>query len=133
MADNAISLTGNITRDPELRFAATGGTAVASFGLAVNNRKKGRNGEYEDEAHFFDVTVFGDLAEHVAESLTKGMRVLLNGRLQYQQWDDKESGQKRSKVQVVADSVGPDLRWATAVVTKSAPKGGGNRGGYESF
>ena len=118
MADNSITLTGNITRDPERRFS-NGGMAITSFSLAVNSRKKGKNGEYEDDPNFFDITCFGDLAEHVAESLSKGARAIVTGRLDWSSWDDKETGQKRSKVQVIADGVGPDLRWATAVVTRS--------------
>jgi single-strand DNA-binding protein len=118
MADNSITLTGNITRDPEMRFS-NGGMAITSFSLAVNSRKKGKNGEYEDDPNFFDITCFGDLAEHVAESLSKGARAIVTGRLDWSSWDDKETGQKRSKVQVIADGVGPDLRWATAVVTRS--------------
>jgi len=125
MADNSITLTGNVTRDPELRFAAGSGAAVLSLGLAVNNRKKAANGEWEDEPNFFDVTAFGSLAENVAESVAKGTRVIVTGRLDWSQWDDKEGG-KRSKVQVIADSIGPDLRWATANVTRKAPANGGN-------
>ena len=118
MADNTITLTGNITRDPEMKFTG-GGMAISSFGLAVSNRKKNLSGEYEDEANFFDITVFGSLAENVATTLQKGNRVILSGRLDWSQWQT-DSGEKRSKVQVIADSIGPDLRWATAVVTKAS-------------
>ena len=118
MSDNAIHITGNLTRDPELRFT-NGGMAVTAFGVAVNTRKKNASGEYEDsEPHFFDITAFGTLAENVSESLAKGDRVTLNGRLQYSTWETQD-GDKRSKVEVVADSVGPDLRWATAAVTRT--------------
>lgn len=116
MPDNSVHLVGNMTRDAELRFSNSG-TAMASFGLAVNKRRKGVNGEYEDEAHFFDIQTFGDLAEHVAESLEKGARVAINGQLAQRSWETTD-GDKRSKVEVVADSVAPDLRWATAQVTK---------------
>lgn len=118
MADNAIHLTGNLTRAPELRFTG-GGTATASFGIAINTRKRDAAGEFvEGDPQFYDVKVFGTLAENVAESLDKGHRVTLNGRLDFSTWESPD-GDKRSKVEVVADAVGPDLRWATAVVTKT--------------
>ena len=120
MPENTITLVGNVTRDPELRFGAGSGAAVLSLGLAVNNRKKGKNGEWEDDANFFDVVVFGEMAEQVAESVQKGTRIIVTGRLDWSQWDDKDSGSKRSKVQVIADEVGPSLRWATANVTRKA-------------
>lgn len=116
MPDNSVHLVGNITRDPELRFSNSG-TAMASFGIAVNKRRKNASGDYEDEAHFFDIQTFGDLAEHVTESLEKGARVSINGQLAQRSWETKE-GEKRSKVEVTADSVAPDLRWATAVVSR---------------
>ena len=117
MSENTVALTGNVTRDPELKFTNSG-TAVVSFGLAVNARKKSMSGDWEDDPKFFDITAFGDLAENVAATLAKGNRVLLSGRLDWSSWDDKDSGDKRSKVQVIAESIGPDLRWATAVVTR---------------
>jgi single-strand DNA-binding protein len=127
MADNTVSLVGNLTRDPEMRFGANGGIAVVSFGMAVNHRKKSNSGEWEDEPKFFDVVAFGDLAENIAASLTKGTRIVLNGKLDWSQWDDKDGGGKRSKVQVIAESIGPDLRWATAVVTRTQPTSGGHQ------
>ena len=120
MADNAIHLTGNMTRDAELRFSNSG-QAVANFGLAINNRRKNANGEWEDgDPGFYDVTCFGTLAENVAESLSRGDRVTLNGRIDFQQWE--KDGEKRSKVAVIADAVGPDLRWATAKVERRSPQ-----------
>ena len=87
--------------------------------LAINNRKKDANGEWVDgDAQFYDVKAFGEIAENIAESVTKGTRVIVNGRLNFQQWEDKNDGGKRSKVEVIADSVGVELRWATAQVTK---------------
>jgi len=118
MADSAVHLTGSSTRDPELRFTNSG-LASASFGLAINTRKKNDQGEWEDgEAQFYDITCFGSLAENVAESITKGTRVVVAGRLNFSQWEDSE-GNRRSKVDVVADSIGPDLRWATCAITKN--------------
>ena len=116
--DNAIHLTGNMTRDAELRFSNSG-QAVASFGLAINNRRKNAStGEWEDtDPGFYDVTCFGTLAENVAESLERGMRVTLNGKIDYQSWE--KDGERRSKIVVIADAVGPDLRWATAKVERT--------------
>ena len=122
MADNVVSLTGNTTRDPELSFTA-GGTAVAAFGLAINSRKKDTDGSWIDgDPQFFDIKAFGELAENIAESISKGTRVVINGRLNYSSWESKE-GDKRSKVEVIADSIGADLRWATAQVTRTERKG----------
>ena len=121
MPDNIVSLTGNATRDPELTFGNSG-TAIAKFGLAINSRKKDASGEWVDgDPQFFDVTAFGELAENVAESIGKGARVLVAGRLNYSSWETND-GDKRNKVDVIADSVGPDLRWATAVVTRTEKK-----------
>lgn len=124
--DNTIQLAGNMTRDPELRYT-TGGTAVATFGLAWNPPgKRNDSGGYDDQPpHFFDVTCWAELAEHVAETFTKGMRVLVYGNLEYRAWEDND-GNKRSKVEVRADEVGPSLRWATADVTRAERNGGGN-------
>ena len=122
MADNVVSLTGNTTRDPELSFTA-GGTAVAAFGLAINSRKKDTHGSWiVGDPQFFDIKAFGELAENIAESISKGTRVVINGRLNYSSWESKE-GDKRSKVEVIADSIGADLRWATAQVTRTERKG----------
>lgn len=106
-----VTVVGNITRDPELRFTASG-LAVCGFGVAVN-RKRGE----EETTSFFDVSSFGDLAEHVAE-LPKGCRVIVVGRLEQRSWE--KDGEKRSKVELVADEIGPSLRWATATVSKTS-------------
>lgn len=116
--DNSVTLTANLTRDPELRFLNSG-QAAAGFGVAVNSRKKDASGEWVDgDPQFFDVTCFGTLAENVSESLTKGTRVVLSGKMSYRSWET-DSGDKRSKVEIVCDSCGPDLRWATAEVTRT--------------
>lgn len=100
---NKVILMGNMTRDVELRHTP-GGTAVADIGIAVNRRRK--NGDsYEDETTFVDVTLWGRTAEIAAEYLRKGSPVHIDGRLHLDQWDDKESGQKRSKLKVVADNL----------------------------
>jgi single-strand DNA-binding protein len=116
--ENSVVLVGNLTRDPELRFTNTG-QAVANFGLAVNRRWQNRQSQaWEEATSFFDVVVWGEMSEHVAESLSKGSRVLVEGRLEQRSWET-DGGERRSKVEVVADEIGPSLRWATAVVTKT--------------
>ena len=117
--DNNVVLVGYVTRDPELRFTQ-GGAAVCSFGLAWNQRSQ----QGEDKAHFFDISCWRDLAENVAESLTRGMRVVVYGRLDYRTWDG-QNGVKRAAVQIVADEVSPSIRWATAQVSKNERGGGG--------
>ena len=117
--DNTVTLVGNITRDPELRFTP-GGAAVSSFGLAWN--RKNRDGE--ESVSFFDVTCWNSLAENVAESLSKGNRVVVYGRLDQRSWENQE-GERRSKVEVIADEVAPSLRWATAEVTRNEFRGEG--------
>jgi single-strand DNA-binding protein len=113
---NAITLTGNCTRAPELRFTASG-KATASFGLAVNRSWK-RDDEWVEEVSFFDVTCWGQLAENTAESIEKGTRLIVTGRLDQRTWENQE-GQKRSKVELVADEIGAAMSWATVTVTKN--------------
>ena len=103
MADNTVTIVGNITRDPELRFTA-GGKGIASFGLAVNRRYQ-QNGEWQEKVSFFNVTAWDQLGENAAASLTKGTRVMVSGRLQTRSWET-DQGEKRSKVEVLADEVG---------------------------
>ena len=120
--DNAITISGNLTREPELRFTQ-GGTALCKFGLAWNPPRKNEDGQWVDQdPHFFDVTCWGELAEHVAQ-LSKGTRVNVVGNLEYQRWE--KDGETRSKVEIRADEVGPSLRWATADVTRAERGGNG--------
>lgn len=128
---NTVELTGNLTRDPELRFTPSG-AAVANFGLAVNRRwRNQQTNEWDEQVSFFDVVCWRELAENVAESLTKGSRVMVSGRLDQRSWETQD-GDKRSKVEVVADEVGPSLRWATAQVTRNERRDGGGGGGFDS-
>ena len=130
-SDNCVTLVGNITDDPELRFTPSG-AAVANFTVAVNRRYKNQDGQWEDKLDgFFRCNCWRDMAENVAESLQKGARVVVVGRLQQRSWDDQD-GNKRSAFEVQVDEVGPSLRWATASIQKSqrsggssAPSGGG--------
>jgi single-strand DNA-binding protein len=117
MADNTVTLVGNVTRDPELRYTS-GGRGVASFGLAVNRRYQ-VNGEWQEQTSFFNVVAWGTLGENAAASLNKGTRVVVYGRLEQRSWETQE-GDKRSVVEVIADELGPSLRWAQAHVEKTA-------------
>lgn len=101
---NRVLLAGNLTRDPQVRFFANE-KAVAEFGLAINRRFKDANGQQKDETTFVDVEAWGRTAELVGQYLTKGRGCFIEGRLKFDSWDDKESGQKRSKLKVVADRV----------------------------
>jgi single-strand DNA-binding protein len=129
---NNVDLVGNITRDPELRFTP-GGMAVASFGLAVNRRIQNRQTqEWEERTSFFDVVSYGTLAENVSESLQRGSRIMVQGRLEQRSWETQD-GEKRSKIEVIADDIGPSLRWATADVTKNERRSDGGGGGGGGF
>jgi single-strand DNA-binding protein len=128
--DNTVTITGNATRDPELRFTPSG-QAVTSFGVAVNRRWQNKQTqEWEEATSFIDVTCWAQLAENVAESVGRGARVTVYGRLEQRSWETPD-GDKRSKVEIVADDVAPSLRWATVQITKNerSNQGGGGSGG----
>ena len=129
--DNTVTLVGNATRDPELRYTPSGQT-VATFGLAVNRRWQNRQTqEREEQTSFFDIKCWAQMAENVSESVQRGTRVIVTGRLEQRSWEN-DNGEKRSKIEVVADEIAPSLRWATAQVTKierSAAGGGGASSG----
>ena len=128
MPDNTLTLVGNLTQDPELRFTPSG-VAMARISLAVNRRWMNRNtNEWEEEAHFFNGTCWREMAENVSESLQKGSRVIVTGRLQQRSWETQE-GERRSMIEVSIDEIGPSLRWATASVTRTPRRGGDNWGG----
>jgi len=130
MADSNVTITGTLTCDPELRFTQ-GGRGVATLGVAVNYRFQ-RNNEWVEEASFFNVTAWGTLGENAAASLNKGTRVVVFGRLEQRSWETQE-GEKRSVIEVIADELGPSLRWAQAHVEKTArtstPGDGGGQAG----
>ena len=127
MADNSVTLVGNLTRDPELRFT-TGGRGVASFGIAVSRRYQ-VNGEWQEQTSYFNIVAWGQLGENAASSLTKGMRVVVSGRLEQREYQNRE-GEKRTAIEINADEIGPSLRWATASVERTPRnEGGGNGGG----
>jgi len=100
---NVVVLTGNLTRDPELRSLPSG-MSVCSLRIASNTRRKGQSGEWEDKANYFDVTVWGAQGENCARFLSKGRPVALNGRLEWREWQAQD-GQKRQSVEIIADSV----------------------------
>ncbi len=131
MADNSVTLVGNLTDDPELRFTPSG-RQVANFTVAVNKRFKNNEGQWEDRLDgFFRCNCWAEMAENVSESLNKGTRIVVTGRLQQRSWEDAEGG-KRSAFEVQVDEVGPSLRWATAAVQKSRRSGGQQSGGQQS-
>ena len=124
MADNTVTIVGNVTRDPEIRYTA-GGAAKASFSVAVSRRWQNRQtNEWEEQTSFLNVVCWREMAENVAESIGKGARVVVTGRLEQRSWET-ENGDKRSVVEIVADEVGPSLRWATAKVNRNERRGGG--------
>lgn len=105
MSINRVNITGNLTRDPELRSTA-GGMAVLGFGVAVNDRRKNQQtGQWEDYPNFVDCTMFGNRAEALSRILRKGMKVAIEGKLRYSSWEDKNGGGRRSKLEVIPDEV----------------------------
>jgi single-strand DNA-binding protein len=127
--NNAITtLIGNVTRDPELRFTNSG-LATAKFGLAVNFRRQNRQtNEWDETVSFFNVVCFGDVAENVSESLAKGSRVIVTGRMEVRPWETQE-GEKRQSVELIADEIGASLRWATVAFMNTERRGGAEFGG----
>jgi single-strand DNA-binding protein len=127
---NSITISGNITREPEMRYTPSGVSKV-TFGVAVNRSWRNQNTqEWEEQTSFFNVVAWRQLAENAGSTLTKGTRVVVSGRLEQRSWET-EQGEKRSIVEVVADDIAPSLRFATAEIHKverSGPDGGGGGG-----
>ncbi len=119
---NKVILMGNLTRDPEVRYTS-GGTAIAKLGLAVNRRWKNQEGQMQEETTFVDVDAFGRQAETIGQYLKKGRPVMVEGRLKLDQWDDKQTGQKRSKLGVVLENF-------QFLDSRGEGGGGGDSGGY---
>src|ERR671920_768374 len=124
-ADNHTTIVGNLVDDPELRFTNTG-IAVANMRVAVTQRIQQEGQWREGDTSFLKVNVWRDQAEHLADSLSKGDRVMVTGRLRQRSWETPE-GDKRSATEIEADEVGASLRWATAKVERSTPRGKGER------
>jgi single-strand DNA-binding protein len=115
---NQVTIVGNLTDDPELRYTPAG-AAVATFTVAVNRRTRDESGQWKDgETSFFRCNVWRQQAENVAESLNKGARAIVIGRLRQRSWETPE-GQKRTVVEIEVESVGPSLEWAKASVSKT--------------
>lgn len=128
MPDSTITIVGNLTRDPELRFTQNG-IPRAVLGVAVNYRFNNRStNEWEERPSFFTAICWRDMAENVSNSLSRGNRVVITGRLEQRNWETPE-GERRSVVEIVADEVAPSLRWATAQVT-AIRKNTGTGAGY---
>lgn len=105
MSINRVVVSGNLTRDPELSVTG-GGMAILKMGIAVNDRRKNQqSGEWEDVPNFFDVTVFGARAESLSRFLSKGSKIAVEGKLRWHSWEDKNTGDKRSKVEIIADDI----------------------------
>jgi single-strand DNA-binding protein len=119
---NKVILMGNLTRDPEVRYTS-GGTAIAKLGLAVNRRWKNQEGQMQEETTFVDVDAFGRQAETIGQYLKKGRPVMVEGRLKLDQWDDKQTGQKRSKLGVVLENF-------QFLDSRGEGGGGGDSSGY---
>lgn len=116
-AGNTISIVGNVTRDPELRYTP-GGQANCRLGVAVNRRWQDKTtNEWQEQTSFFDVVCWRELAENVGESVSRGTRVVVTGALEQRSWE--QDGAKRSAIEIIADEVAPSLRWATARVEKT--------------
>ena len=125
--DNQVMLVGNLTDDPELRFTPNG-AAVANFRLAVTPRIREGDSWKDGETSFFRINVWRQQAENVAETLQKGTRCIVVGRLRTRSWETPE-GEKRSVTEVEADEIGPSLKFATAKVERSSRGGSGGGGG----
>jgi single-strand DNA-binding protein len=127
---SAMTLTGRLTAPPELRFSPSG-VAVAAFTIVTSRRVKDQaSNEWSDaDTTYWDCKAFKQLAENICETLDKGMEVIAVGRAVQESWEDKQSGQKRSKIAVRIDAIGPSLRSATAKVTKASSSGGGRQQG----
>jgi single-strand DNA-binding protein len=129
--ETTVTMVANLVTDPELRFLPNG-TAMVKFPIASTPRILDRqSGEWKDgDPLFMSCTAFRDIAEHIAESLTKGTRVIVTGRLRLSRWEDKETGEKRSAYGLDVDEIGPSLRFAEAKVTRMNRSGGKGGDGF---
>jgi single-strand DNA-binding protein len=128
---NFITFIGNLTEDPELRFTG-GGTGVATLRVASNRRYTDRSGQQQEETTFLNVNCWRDLAENAAESLSKGDRVIVIGRVRVRSYENQQ-GQTVWVTEIEADEIAPSLRWARAEVTRSSGSSGGGGGGGDSY
>lgn len=123
--DNTVTIIGNLTRDPELRYTASG-LAQCTLGVAVNRVWTDRQtNEKKENVSFFNVVLWREMAENAGECLTKGMRVMVNGRLEQRSYETQD-GEKKSVVEIIADEIGPSIRWATVEVKRNERRTGGD-------
>ena len=122
MSASPVTLVGNLTADPELKFLPTG-VGKLTFGIAVNHYWTDQDGEKQEKTSFFNITAWRNLAEESANVLTKGVKVVVTGRLEQRSWDDKETGAKRSTVEVLADNIGLSVGNIESFVRKQRAEG----------
>jgi single-strand DNA-binding protein len=127
MNENTVNIVGTLGKDPELRYT-TGGRGVASFSVATNRRyKKKDETEWTEQTTWFNVVAWADLGEHCAESLAKGNRVMISGRLETREYEGKD-GTKRYFTEIIADNIGAELRFATCKIDRIKREGAGHPG-----
>lgn len=124
MATAPVTLVGRLTQDPELKFLGNG-TPKLNFSIAVNHFWKDASGESQEKTHFFNVIAWRNLAEDSAAILEKGLQVIVQGRLEQESWDDKDTGKKQSRVVILADEIGATVRGISSVSRKAAGGDGG--------
>ena len=129
MSINKVMISGNLTRDAEKRTTPSG-TSILNFGVAVNDRRRNANGEWEDYANFIDCTMFGRRADALEQYLVKGTKVAIEGKLHYSSWEDRNTGQRRSKLDVTVDEIELMSRNNGGQAASSATNYAG--GGYEN-
>ena len=122
MVDNTVTIVGTVTMDPEMRTTGSG-MSVLNVNFAGPKKRRFVDGQWEnvdDDPQYFSGVVFGQQAENVKKSITKGMRVIIVGKLNYSSWEDKETGVNRSKIEIIIDEIGPALKWTTTNVNSES-------------
>ena len=122
MVDNTVTIVGTVTMDPEMRTTGTG-MSVLNINFAGPKKRRFVDGQWEnvdDDPQYFSGVVFGQQAENVEKSISKGMRVIIVGKLNYSSWEDKGTGANRSKIEIIIDEIGPALKWATTNVNSES-------------
>lgn len=126
MPSTSITVTGNVVQDPKLKYTASG-SALLSFSVAANYSWKNQSDEWEKKTSYFDVTAWRDLAEDAANVLLKGVGVTVTGRLEQRSWEDEKSGEKRSKVEVIADQIAVNVRSIDSFTRRKSEGDGGGK------
>ena len=122
MVDNTVTIVGTVTMDPEMRTTGSG-MSVLNVNFAGPKKRRFVDGQWEnvdDDPQYFSGVVFGQQAENVEKSISKGMRVIIVGKLNYSSWEDKDTGANRSKIEIIIDEIGPALKWATTNVNSES-------------